>query len=131
MVPTRLGRRADTEIVSEIVSEIGTPPKWSRLVSAVGPVPGALDPQSVGGWTSRPLAVGLGPTGGLALFAGVTARAGPPAAPTRCLRYHRSNLTSIASPPVYLTCILRASGRARACAVRPRIPGGPGGGIHD
>ena len=35
------------------------------------------------------------------------------------------------SPPVYLTCILRASGRARACAVRPRFPGGPGGGIND
>ena len=127
MVPTRLGRRAGTEIVSEIVSEIGTPPKWSRLVSAVGPVPGALDPQSVGGWTSRPLAVGLGPTGGLALFAGVTARAGPPAGPPRCLRYHRSNLTSGVSnvyPP-------RVRPRTRVRGLRPRVPGGPDGGIND
>jgi hypothetical protein len=120
VVPTRLGRRAGTEIVSEIVSEIGTPPKWSRLVSAVGPVPGALDPQSVGGWTSRPLAVGLGPTGGLALFAGVTARAGPPAAPPRCLRYHRSNLTSGVSnvyPPR-----VRPRARVRGPSAHPRGP---------
>ena len=112
MVPTRLGRRAGTEIVSEIGTGGGG--------TAVGPVPGALDPQSVGGWTSRPLAVGLGPTGGLALFAGVTARAGPPAGPPRCLRYHRSNLTSGVSnvyPPR-----VRPRARVRGPSALPRGP---------
>ena len=88
--------------------------------SAVGRVPGALDPQSVGGWTSRPLAVGLEPTGGLALFAGVTARAGPLPPPLPAL-YDRT------SPPVY-TCILPSARRGRARAVRPSAhPGAPAG----
>jgi hypothetical protein len=81
----------------------------------------------VGGWTSRPLAVGLEPTGGLALFAGVTARAGPLPPPLPAL-YDRT------SPPVY-TCILPSARPAGARGRAPRARGpsvraswSPGGG---